>query len=73
MRVMQGLIEYRELGDEYQHALSFYSGTADIWAAGVPQQRSAVLYETRVELEPCGQSLEMERTFDIYVEHWSPC
>jgi hypothetical protein len=36
MRVMQGLIEYRELGDEYQHALSFYSGTADIWAAGVP-------------------------------------
>ena len=36
MRVMQGLIEYRELGDEYQHALSFYSRTADIWAAVIP-------------------------------------
>jgi hypothetical protein len=37
MRVMQGLIEYRELGEEYQHALSFYTTTvADIWADGVP-------------------------------------
>ena len=35
MRVMQGLIEYRELGEVYQRALTFYPA-ADIWADEIP-------------------------------------
>jgi hypothetical protein len=35
MRVMQGLIEYRELGEVYQRALTFHPA-ADIWADETP-------------------------------------